>query len=172
MKAAVVISNPWNLEVSSVALKRTYLGKEVYMRAMGGNLVRLIENHVEQVIKNPKIDIERIRKVKYLYEFDREVQVPTWGYPTESAYYRDASSSDSVLAIRIPFLAINAEDDPVRFFLTSNRAITKLKSRSRSTKQSHTKSLSRIHILFCAPHLLEAISPGSRSVATDGTLVQ
>ena len=37
----------------------------------------------------------------------------SWGYPTEDAYYRDASSSDSVLAIRIPFLAIAAADDPV-----------------------------------------------------------
>lgn len=41
------------------------------------------------------------------------MRCPTWGYPTEYAYYRDASSSDSVLAIRIPFLAINALDDPV-----------------------------------------------------------
>lgn len=38
----------------------------------------------------------------------------SWGYPTETAYYRDASSSDSVLAIRIPYLAIQAADDPVR----------------------------------------------------------
>ena len=45
--------------------------------------------------------------------FDREVQAPTWGYPTEGAYYRDASSCDSVLAVRIPLFAINAEDDPV-----------------------------------------------------------
>jgi predicted alpha/beta-fold hydrolase len=36
-----------------------------------------------------------------------------WGYPTVGAYYRDASSVDSLLAIRVPFFAINAEDDPV-----------------------------------------------------------
>ena len=45
---------------------------------------------------------------------DSEVQGPSWGYPTEGAYYRDAASTDSLLAIRIPFLALNAEDDPVR----------------------------------------------------------
>lgn len=39
---------------------------------------------------------------------------PTWGYPTEEAYYRDASSCDSLLNIRIPFLALQAKDDPVR----------------------------------------------------------
>jgi len=85
---------------------------------------------VEQVSKNPKIDVERVRNIRYLFEFDRyearlrhlaetclmynrELQGPTWGYPTEGAYYRDASSTDSVLAIRIPFFAINAEDDPI-----------------------------------------------------------
>jgi len=70
---------------------------------------------VEQISKNPKIDVAEVRKVKYLHEFDREVQGPTWGYPTEGAYYRDASSSDAFLAIRIPFLGIHAEDDPVSF---------------------------------------------------------
>jgi uncharacterized protein len=92
---------------------------------------RLINKHKEAVLKWTKLDFEAIQKVKYLYEFDREVQsvhpstnraewalilshrCPTWGYPTEEAYYRDASSTDAVLAIRIPFLAISARDDPV-----------------------------------------------------------
>ena len=49
----------------------------------------------------------------------RAVQAPTWGYPTEGAYYRDAQSVDAVSAIKIPFLAINAEDDPVSTLLAS-----------------------------------------------------
>lgn len=64
-------------------------------------------------MKNGNIDPERVAKVTYLHEFDREIQCPTWGYPTEYAYYRDASSADSVTAIRIPTFAIHAEDDPV-----------------------------------------------------------
>ena len=43
----------------------------------------------------------------------RELQGPSWGYPTEGAYYRDASSTESLLAVRIPLFAIHAEDDPV-----------------------------------------------------------
>lgn len=80
---------------------------------MGTSMKALFDKHVEQVTKNPNIDVEKVHAVKYLYEFDREVQGPTWGYPTEGAYYRDASSTDSSLAIRIPFLALNAEDDPI-----------------------------------------------------------
>jgi len=113
LKAAVVCSNPWNLDTGSLALQRTWIGREVYSKTMGTNMKKLIELHYDQVSKNPNLDFEKIRKVKYLHEFDREVQGPTWGYPTEGAYYRDASSVDSLLAARIPLFAINAEDDPI-----------------------------------------------------------
>lgn len=113
LKAAMVLSNPWNLDVSALALQRSFIGLNVYSRAMGTNMKKLFEMHVDQISKNPRIDVERVRRMKYLHEFDREVQGPTWGYPTEGAYYRDASSSDSLLAIRIPFLALNARDDPI-----------------------------------------------------------
>ena len=83
LRAAVVISNPWNLDTGSLALQRTWIGREVYSKTMGANMKRLIELHYDQVSKNPDLDFEKIRKVKYLHEFDREVQGPTWGYPTE-----------------------------------------------------------------------------------------
>ncbi|KAI9878744.1 MAG: hypothetical protein M1830_010650 [Pleopsidium flavum] len=113
LKAAVVCSNPWNLEVGSLALQRSWLGLEVYSKTMGNNMKKLFESHVEQISENPRIDVDRVRKITYLHEFDRELQGPTWGYPTEGAYYRDASSSDSLLAVRIPLFAIHAEDDPI-----------------------------------------------------------
>ena len=75
----------------------------------------LLERHKDSLKKYRELDWESLSKVTYLYEFDRVVQCALWGYPTEDAYYRDASSSDSVLAIRIPFLALSAKDDPVRF---------------------------------------------------------
>ncbi|KAE8446149.1 hypothetical protein EG329_012522 [Mollisiaceae sp. DMI_Dod_QoI] len=147
LKAAVVCSNPWNLDVSSAALKRTWLGREVYLKTMGGNLKKLIENHHDQLAKNPKLDFEKIRAVKYLYEFDRHVQCPTWGYPTEGAYYRDASSTDSLFAIRIPLFAINAKDDPVShpyFKLTVQRLSV---IRSLLMKDCHMKKLNKLLML-------------------------
>ncbi|EOD42881.1 alpha beta fold family [Neofusicoccum parvum] len=113
LKAAVVCSNPWNLDVSSQALKNSWMGLNVYQKAMGSSMRRLFERHAEAIEKNPNIDSEEVRRCVYLYEFDRAVQCGSWGYPTENAYYRDASSCDSMLAIRIPFLAINAQDDPI-----------------------------------------------------------
>jgi len=55
----------------------------------------------------------RSRNVYLAYSQDSEIQCPSWGYAVEDAYYRDASSADAMLAIRIPFLALQAEDDPV-----------------------------------------------------------
>ncbi|KAG9830431.1 hydrolase, alpha/beta fold family, partial [Aureobasidium melanogenum] len=80
---------------------------------MGTSMKKLFAQHADQVIKNGNIDPERVARIKYLHEFDREIQCPTWGYPTEYAYYRDASSADSVIAIRTPTFAIHAEDDPI-----------------------------------------------------------
>ncbi|KAF2755625.1 AB-hydrolase YheT [Pseudovirgaria hyperparasitica] len=113
LKAAVVCSNPWDLDASSVALQRSWVGMEVYSKTMGTNMKALIERHAEEVSKYTAINLDALRKTKYLHEFDRVIQCPTWGYPTERAYYRDASSCDSLLSVRIPFLAINAEDDPI-----------------------------------------------------------
>lgn len=43
LKAAVVCSNPWNLGAASLALQRTWLGREIYSRIMCSNLKKLIE---------------------------------------------------------------------------------------------------------------------------------
>ncbi|KAI8181484.1 putative esterase [Colletotrichum sp. SAR 10_86] len=113
LTAAIVCSNPFNLEVANKALKRTLIGREVYQRVMGQSMKQLINGHREAMEKYTKLDLERLNNVTYLDEFDREVQCISWGYPTESAYYRDASSCDAVLAIRVPFLALHAKDDPI-----------------------------------------------------------
>ncbi|KAK6071670.1 hypothetical protein SCUP234_09591 [Seiridium cupressi] len=135
LKAAIACANPWNLEVSNNALKRTFMGHNLYSKVLGSKSMllapsshvflghpaysgpaamrKLAETHAEEIKKFTDFDLEKIATMTHLYEFDREVQCKAWGYPTENAYYRDASSVDSVMGIRIPFLAINATDDPI-----------------------------------------------------------
>ncbi|KAK5163583.1 uncharacterized protein LTR77_010532 [Saxophila tyrrhenica] len=110
LSGAIIVSNPWKLEVSSLALQRTYMGMAVYSKAMGDSMRKLFNTHADQI---KHIDGEKIQQIKYLHEFDEEVQTKTWGYPTAGAYYRDASSADSVLAIRTPTLCLHARDDPI-----------------------------------------------------------
>ncbi|KAL2828266.1 Alpha/Beta hydrolase protein [Aspergillus cavernicola] len=113
LKAAVLCANPWNLEIGSVALQSSFMGLEVYSKVMGTSMKQLFEQHAGEVVKNPRVDAEAIRSITYLHEFDRALQCTVWGYPTEGAYYRDASSVDSLLSIRIPFFVVQAEDDPI-----------------------------------------------------------
>ncbi|KAK3325755.1 Alpha/Beta hydrolase protein [Apodospora peruviana] len=113
LKAAISVGNPFELDVTNKALQRSLLGKHVYQRVMGTNMKKLTAYHKESFMKYTNLDLGKIERLTYLYEFDREVQTVTWGYPTETAYYRDASSADAVLAIKIPFFAISAEDDPI-----------------------------------------------------------
>ncbi|KAF4977640.1 hypothetical protein FZEAL_5862 [Fusarium zealandicum] len=113
LKGAVVLSNPFNLEVSSKILQNSYVGKEVYLRVMGSALKELIRTHRQELEKFSKIDVDAVLDTTYVNEFDRLTQCPLWGYPTEYAYYRDASSTDSILSIKIPFLAVHSTDDPI-----------------------------------------------------------
>ncbi|KAI1763027.1 AB-hydrolase YheT [Hypoxylon sp. FL1150] len=113
LKAAVVVANPWALHISSKMLQSTFIGHHLYQRVLGDAMRALSMRHKEELDKYTNIDTAHLFSLKYLYEFDRAYQCPTWGYPTEEAYYRDASSSDSLLGVRIPLLAINAVDDPI-----------------------------------------------------------
>lgn len=102
--------------------------------------------------RNARIDPERVRKTRYIHEWDRsvdvngmdlntmiadqssEVQCACWGYPTEGAYYRDASSTEPLLGIKIPFFAIHAEDDPVSLVtIYMNICLNKAGGAERST---------------------------------------
>ncbi|RPB05810.1 AB-hydrolase YheT [Choiromyces venosus 120613-1] len=112
-KAVALCSSPWNLEITSKALHRTYLGSEVYSKVMGGNLRNLFEIHVDNFVKNPRIDVDLVRRGKYLYEFDRDFTARIFGYATVGAYYRDASSVDNLLKVRVPTFILHAKDDPV-----------------------------------------------------------
>lgn len=45
-KGAVLCANPWNLEICSLNLLRTWVGKEVYSKAMGSSMKELFERYV------------------------------------------------------------------------------------------------------------------------------
>lgn len=107
------MSSPWNLDIGNIMLNSTLIGREIYSKTMASNMKALAELHHDEISKIEGINWERIRNCKYLHEFDRELQGPTWGYPTEGAYYRDSTSVDAVMDVKVPLFIINATDDPV-----------------------------------------------------------
>lgn len=99
LQAAVVCSSPWNCEKTNFCLERTWLGKEVYLKVMGGNMKKVAQRNYDALKENPNINWERLLNAKYLYEFDLEIQCPTWGYPTVGAYV------SNILAVLLFYVA-------------------------------------------------------------------
>lgn len=172
LKAAVACSNPWNLDICNVELQRTWLGLNVYCKTMGQNMKGLFEIHKDQILKNDGIDIEKVRKSRYLFEFDRHIQCPTWGYPTEGAYYRDSESVDALLGVRIPFLGINAEDDPVSTYAMTLVWTRLTWYRFHQSLQFHMKSSNKIHTQSCVPPIGVATLAPFSSAVEGGSLLQ
>ena len=51
------MSNPYNLEVSSKMLQGTLLGREVYLRVLGGSMKKLVALHKDELEKYTKLDV-------------------------------------------------------------------------------------------------------------------
>ncbi|BFZ61361.1 hypothetical protein YB2330_002426 [Saitoella coloradoensis] len=114
--AATVLSCPWDLQAGNLHLQRTHLGLEIYSRAMCKNLQRLFEIHLPTFSLSPHMpphQIERVRKARYLHEFDAACTSKMFEYPTVTTYYRDASSARKVLNVRTPLFVLHALDDPI-----------------------------------------------------------
>ena len=96
-----------------------------YSQRVGeGNLYEQIMVHFEKknyipaalsINKEKKnyIDINCLRSAYYAKEFDKEFFGKILGYKSGNDYYRDISSDKYILNIKIPFLVINAKDDPI-----------------------------------------------------------
>jgi predicted alpha/beta-fold hydrolase len=59
------------------------------------------------------VDIEKLKNVRTIREFDETFTVPLSGYRDVFEYYREASAASGLGQIRVPTLAIHSRDDPL-----------------------------------------------------------
>lgn len=60
-----------------------------------------------------KVDIAAARTAQGVRQFDTAAIVPQFGYKTVEDYYKDGSTAHRIHGIGIPYLALNALDDPI-----------------------------------------------------------
>lgn len=126
LRSGIVLACPWDLTKNSWRLENEYIPKTFYATALGANLIALLKRNLPDIRKLPPDDrlspiLDNILSLKNptLKEVDHAMTRFIGGssppFPFESAdtYYVWASSHRSLPEIRVPFLALNAADDPI-----------------------------------------------------------
>ncbi|THH05238.1 hypothetical protein EW145_g4942 [Phellinidium pouzarii] len=125
LRSACILSCPWNLLLNSERMEGSFFLRNVYSKAMATNLVNLIKRHIPAINKLPENRMTPLIPKLYalknptLIEFDSLVtrtiggSSPPFPLPSARAYYEWASSDHCLKDIRVPLLALNADDDPV-----------------------------------------------------------
>ncbi|KAJ6619806.1 AB-hydrolase YheT [Mycena sp. CBHHK59/15] len=125
LSSACVLGCPWDLETNNNRLLHSTLGRRLYLRAMGNNVMALLQHHkkalsvdnAEHPVAKAVPDVLGLRRPT-LTDID-DIYTRTVGdtapFPFSSvgAYYSWASSHQVADQIRVPCLTINSADDPV-----------------------------------------------------------
>lgn len=112
VKAVVSVSTPVDLEGCSKVIS-TFKNKLYDWNFLKTLRKKMIEKHRQFP---DEIDIDLLKKVRNLYDFDEYFTAKLFGFDNAMDYYRKCSSLQFLENVQIPTLLINAKDDP---FLSS-----------------------------------------------------
>ena len=101
------------------------MGKHVYSKAMANNLRNVVKRHLGALIQDPEhvvakaanaaisLDNPTLKKFDDTFTKIAGGHAPQFPFPDADAYYVGCSSHEMVQHITVPFLSINAGDDPI-----------------------------------------------------------
>ncbi|SUD92046.1 YheT family hydrolase [Psychrobacter phenylpyruvicus] len=118
-KGAVAISSP--VDMSSAAMNmQSFLGQKIYTPY-------LLNPIIKKALKNEISDeeIEAIKKVDRISDFDHIFTAPRHGYRSNNDYYRRASALPYLIDVAKPLLLISAMDDPFIGFTATKEDVSK-----------------------------------------------
>ncbi|TFY69288.1 hypothetical protein EVJ58_g498 [Rhodofomes roseus] len=125
LAAACVLACPWDLVKNSEALEGNWFHRHVYSKALGSNLQAIVKQHAAGLTTLPSHPVAQAvaptlaLRSPALKTFDETFtriaggSSPPFPFPSARAYYIWASSHTVLPRVRVPFLAIAAEDDPI-----------------------------------------------------------
>ncbi|KIJ69441.1 hypothetical protein HYDPIDRAFT_24280 [Hydnomerulius pinastri MD-312] len=125
LRSVCVLACPWNLTANTNKLNSTYIGRHVYSRGMGQNLVNILQKHVASLSRDSHHDVAKAAVFATslsrptIEQFDEAFtrigggSSPPWPFASARDYYEYASSHKVIGDVRVPFLSISAADDPV-----------------------------------------------------------
>ncbi len=119
LQGAAVLSPP--IDLAACAAKMEERQNWFYQRYFVRGLIERMER--KDALFPGIGDMERIRRVRTIREFDEVVTAPHFGFGSAANYYRLASSAPLLENIRVPTLIVQSKDDPFipfESFITSN----------------------------------------------------
>ncbi|VDO92899.1 unnamed protein product [Soboliphyme baturini] len=108
LKAAMIISTPWDPVASSKSLEQ-YAYRFIFNRRLTKNLCHIVQQNKE--ILQSMVDVDAALKASLIREFDELVTAPLSGFKTANDYYRAAAIYHKVNMVSVPTVCLNAEDD-------------------------------------------------------------
>lgn len=114
IKSGIAVGAPWHMREGHIRLQSSMLGL-TYSKAMATNLQRIVRKHEKVLRTHPTVEVDAVLDNPHmtLYEFDSIVTSVCGGFDSTEHYYRAMSPKNFVDGIKVPFLALNAMDDPI-----------------------------------------------------------
>ncbi|MDA0329030.1 MAG: hydrolase [Gemmatimonadetes bacterium] len=109
LDAAAVMSVPYDLSAGSTELERTRMGR-VYAAYFLRSLQKKVASKWERL--GAALDLEAVRRVRTIRDFDERVTAPLNGFVDAEDYYSQSSSVGYLNKIQVPTFLLHAEDDP------------------------------------------------------------
>ncbi|MEW5315800.1 MAG: hypothetical protein WDW38_007205 [Sanguina aurantia] len=112
LAAAVSMCNPFDLTISNANFTKGF--NTIYDKNLSDGLKKIFAKH--QLVWNGAKGPARpdlVLPSKTIREFDDAITRHTFGWPSVDAYYAGSGSAHSIPAITIPFLCLQALDDPI-----------------------------------------------------------
>jgi predicted alpha/beta-fold hydrolase len=103
----------------------SFTGRHIYAKALGSNLLSLLKRHVKVLLSDPEHAVAKAVPFALalnnptLEKFDDTFTrlaggaPPTFPFASATDYYRWGSSHNVIKDVTVPYLSINAADDPV-----------------------------------------------------------
>jgi hypothetical protein len=105
----VAVSTPIDLAACVRALKRP--SNYVYANRFVKRLKERIR--LKESLTPGCFDLQKLDRVRTVYEFDNTFTAPSFGFGTADRYYATQSSNQFLDGIRVPTLVVHAKDDPL-----------------------------------------------------------
>jgi len=114
LRAAVSVSNPFNIKNASARLSR-FGTRHVYGRRMINNMRKYVRRHRDVLKRHDKVDFDLMfsKQIDSVRAVNDLLMRPMLGSQTLEEYFTEASSDRMLPNVQIPLLCVSALDDPM-----------------------------------------------------------